>query len=86
MLRRLAAVALLLAACGQPDTAAESLPLLTLTPEAPAPPTTAPPATVLVVDPSRLTVAPEVWGGYDRGLFPTGSTSTGTAATPAKRC
>lgn len=86
MLRRLAAVALLLAACGQPDTAAESLPLLTLTPEAPALPTTdppatsttaaatttatAPPATVLVVDPSRLAVAPEVWGGYDRGLFP----------------
>ena len=81
MLRRLAAVALLLAACGSPDTAAESLPVMTLTPEAPAPSTTyrppapsstaaatttttpQPPVTVLLVDPTRLTVAPEVWGG-----------------------
>ena len=87
MLRRLAAVALLLAACGPPDTATESLPVMTLTPEAPAtsttdpPPapsttaaatttTTQPPLTVSLVDPTRLTVAPEVWGGYDRDLFP----------------
>ena len=86
MLRRLAAVALLLVACGQADTGQGSLPLMTLTPEAPAPSTTEPvaasttaaptttaiqgPAEVLLVDPSRLTVAPEVWGGYDRDLFP----------------
>ena len=73
-MRRPAAVilaALTLSACGQP--APDPLAVLTTTSSST---TTAPPATTapapaeLVVDPSRLTVAPEVWGDYDRDLFP----------------
>ncbi len=87
MLRILAAaLALVVAACGQPDPA--QLPVLTLTAEAPAttttipapstststtastiPATPEPPDAGLVVDPSRLAAAPEVWGDYDRDLF-----------------
>ena len=32
--------------------------------------TTAPPSAARLVDPSRLVVGAEVWGGYDRDLFP----------------
>ncbi|MYA02270.1 MAG: HNH endonuclease [Chloroflexi bacterium] len=99
MRRCLAAVVMLAVACGQTDAPSESLPLMTLTPEAPAttaaatttsapttptstdpaPAATAaePQAAVVVVDPTRLTVAPEVWGGYDRDLFPHWSDSDG---------
>lgn len=89
----LAAVVMLVVACGQTDAPSESLPLMTLTPEAPAttaaatttsaPPTPTstdpapaataaePQAAVVVVDPTRLTVAPEVLGRLRPGPVPT---------------